>query len=250
MKCVKINKQDLEHMKLIYPDYISQRINFSNIYYDYDETVYKILLKDVILSDENIKELSSLSTIKINGLITPTNIINLGGLNVGFTMEFFNGKTFDNAPKEYLNKLSILKNAKEILKNIHKNGIIVGDLHGGNILFNNKNEVKFCDIDGMITTRFQNKRMNNLEKDYFEVFKIIDEKCDIYLFNLLSLAILLNKNSFVSNWIYNIKFGNLELDKIIKSMISLNKNEYFSKYIVDFFPETEKEFKKLTRKIK
>ena len=250
MKYIKICRQDLDRMKLIYPNYSSQRINFSNIYYDYNETAYKILLKDTTLNDENIKELNFLSELKIEGLITPINIVNLDGLNVGFTMDYFNGKTFDNAPKEYLKKIAILKGARAILSNIHRNGVTVGDLHGGNILFNTKNEVKFCDIDGMLTTQFQNKRMNNLERDYFETFNIIDKNCDIYLFNILSLAILLNKNPFTSSWISNIKFGNFELDKIVNSIDLLNQNGYFSKYIIDYFPENEKEFKKLTKRIK
>ena len=152
--------------------------------------------------------------------------------------------------KEYIKKLTILKTAKKTLTDIHKENIIVGDLHGGNILFNNKGEVKFCDIDGMITTPFQNKRMNNLEKDYFDNFNIIDKNCDIYLFNILSLAILLNRNPFTSSWLSNIKFGNLELDKIISSIDTLKINDYFFKYIIDYFPDNEKEFKKLTKKIK
>lgn len=250
MKYIKINKEDLEHMKLIYPNYSSQRINFSNIYYDYNETVYKILLKDTILSDNDIKELNFLSELKIDGLITPINIVNLGGLNIGFTMEYFNGKTFDNMPKEYLKKLNILKRAKEILINIHKHNIVVGDLHGGNILYNNKNEVKFCDVDGMFTTPFQKKRINNLAKEYFENFNVIDINCDTYLFNILSLAILINKIPFTSSWISNIKFGNFELDKIINSIDNFKQNEYFSKYVIDYFPENEKEFKKLTKIIK
>lgn len=250
MKYIKINKQDLEHMKLIYPNYSFRRINFSNIYYDYFDTVYKVLLNDTILSDSDIKELNSLNELKIDGLIKPNDIINLDGLNVGFTMDYFNGKTFDNIPKEYIKKLNILKKAEKILKEIHKNNIIVGDLHGGNILYNNKNEVKFCDIDGMLTTPFQNKRMNNLERDYFEIFNVIDKNCDIYLFNILTLAILLDRNPFESDWILNIRFGNFELDKIISSINSFKINDYFSKYIVDFFPENEKEFKKLTKKIR
>lgn len=249
MKYIKINKEDLDRMKLIYPNLVFERKNFSNIYFDYNNLAYKILEQSA-LSDIDIKELLLLNKINIDSIIKPINIVNIDGLNKGFTMEYFNGKSLDYTPNDYESRIKILKNAKNNLLEIHDKGIIVGDVHSGNILYNSKFETKFCDADGMIISKDNPKRMNNLEREYFEIMGVVDKTCDIYLFNILTLAILLNRNPFRIGWIYSVNFGNLELDKIVEFLSKLKYNKFSENFIIDYIPETKKEFKKLTRRIK
>lgn len=251
MQYIEVTKEELEKMKLIYPttgDYYKNV--FSHLYFDGEKTVYKVLLGDHSLDDIKIKELIYLKNLSLTSTTNPLNILTIDGIPSAFTIEHFDGKNLDSIPKEYKKRLNILRSAKNNLLDIHRNHIIVGDLHSGNILFNENGETKFCDIDGMLITPGSMKRMNNLEREYFEVFHTIDQRCDIYLFNILTLAILLDRSSLCSGWVETIRFGNKELDKIISFLSSCCNIEYSEKFIIDYMPDTEKEFKRLTRKIR
>ena len=160
-------------------------------------------------------------------------------------MKYFNGNTFNFYNEKYLKKIELIKIAKEKIVNIHKYPIIIGDLHDANILFN-ENDVVFCDPDGFLFHPLESKRKNILENEYFEHFKFVDQRCDIYLFNILTLSILLKRNwGAIRN--SNITFGSDELNKIMSFINTFKENLYSESYIIDYLPENEKEFKKLTK---
>ena len=215
---------------------------FCDIYYDKDK-VYKLFR--INIDEALIKELEYLNSLNLNSITNQVEFIVIDNQIKGFSMKYFNGFNFDFYYKKYLEKIKLLNLAKQEIENIHKYPIIIGDLHDGNIL-HNENKVIFCDPDGFIFNKTSNKRKNIWENDYFEHFKIMDKRCDIYLFNILTLSLILKK-SWSSIRHSDFYFKSDELNKIMEFINDFKENEYSNKYIIDYLPETEKEFKKLTK---
>lgn len=105
--------------------------------------------------------------------------------------------------------------------------------------------VIFCDPDGLLFNK-KVKRQNIWEKEYYDYFKEVDKRCDIYLFNILTLA-LIQKRSWSTIKHMDIGFKNNELSKILSFINDFKESNYDCSYMIDYLPENEKEFKKLTK---
>ena len=108
-----------------------------SITYTDGNTCYKVLTglytdekKDL---EDKFQELSSLH---IDKVLMPKDLIVKDGLLEGYTMDYFKD-LFES-----------LKEASKILRKIHDSGIIYQDLSFENILINKDREIRFCDIDG------------------------------------------------------------------------------------------------------
>lgn len=214
---------------------------YSDIYYDKSE-VYKIFSNE--LNEELINELKYLNYLNLKEITNPLDLIIINNQIKGFSMKYFNGFRFDFYTEKYSKKIELLKKAKEQIQNIHRNNIIIGDLHDGNILYNEK-QVIFCDPDGLLFNK-KVKRQNIWEKEYYDYFKEVDKRCDIYLFNILTLA-LIQKRSWSTIKHMDIGFKNNELSKILSFINDFKESNYDCSYMIDYLPENEKEFKKLTK---
>lgn len=125
-----------------------------SITYTDGNTCYKVLTglytdeKEVL--EDKFQELSSLH---IDKVLMPKDLIVKDGLLEGYTMDYF--KDSKNLSDFYSTRFynikdlfESLKEASKILRKIHDSGIIYQDLSFENILINKDKEIRFCDIDG------------------------------------------------------------------------------------------------------
>lgn len=128
-----------------------------------------------------------------SNILTPIKTVSNNNEIVGYTQEFiWPHKTFDDLK---LNtkasvKLDYLRQAKQLIENLHENGIIHADINSFNFMVNHET-VKLCDID--------NSQIGDLANDvsiyYVNNYKKynngeIDFNCDIYSFNIVTIALL------------------------------------------------------------
>ena len=125
-----------------------------SITYTDGNTCYKVLTglytdEKKVLEDK-FQELSSLH---IDKVLMPKDLIVKDGLLEGYTMDYFKDSKnlSDFYSKRFYNIKDLfesLKEASKILRKIHDSGIIYQDLSFENILINKDREIRFCDIDG------------------------------------------------------------------------------------------------------
>lgn len=189
------------------------------------KTTDKNILNNKINKLEILSNLEDVLNIKIIALVEENGIIN------SYLME--NKKNYtklsclDDKKK---NKIEILINLKEYLKNLNDNNIIYGDLNLENVLKNEKNQVCCCDLDNVKINNYDFDIKNNIMREYL-ISKKADMDFDSYMFNILTLSYLikipeihimtyLRNNSLP--YILNTK----ENRKIVESMMSLEDKIY------------------------
>lgn len=146
------------------------------------------------------QKFKSIKKLRVSNLILPKNFITVDDQVIGYTMKYF--KNSQSIYDKYLFEEKI--NIKEffhlmikcgsILRNMHRNGIICGDLNFDNILFNKKGEIMFCDIDsceyGDYASPYVSKFLNNLIVEYRSKDLEVSENTDritmlLSIFNVL-----------------------------------------------------------------
>lgn len=171
----------------------------------------------------------------IPGIIKPYDSINNEDGCTGYYMEYFYSSPLsERTDLPYERKLIVLHSLKETIERLHKKEIIVGDLREQNILVNEKDEVKICDVDGFKVGHFDMGWLNIFSNIYFERYKRIDEGLDIFSFNLITLFYLLNySKDEKTRSIHQIEeLDSLEeRDKIIQKVI--RNFDYSKRYIID-----------------
>jgi len=141
-------------------------------------------------------------------------------------------------------QIRYLQIGKILLENLHKvHKYIHGDISAANILVND-DEVKtyFCDFDTAIKIGREPKNFWNFSVDLYPYFKYykFDEKVDIYKFNLMTLAVLLDKyESEVFSLIENNKLDDLEENKNVKKiakelLLQDTRKPYSGEFIIDY----------------
>lgn len=240
MKEIELTKEYLNKLKKRYGHYLSK----ADIYFDNDK-VYKIFN-----TPEDFKEIKEkieyFHTLNIPNITNPNEIIRLNNNQIGYSMDYFKGQNFKYLKIMNLElKLKYLNLAKQTLKLIHQNNILVGDLHCNNIMFLN-DEIKFCDIDSYRINN-EDTLLNYRGTQYLAKFGNIDKRCDIFQFNILTLAILISTTeNDIRKAIINktIASDNETINNILKFIGYLEENEDSEKYILDYIPEKKKEMVK------
>lgn len=188
------------------------------------------------------RKLSNLSEITIPGLIVPKYWVKKDKSTNAYLTIFEDKDNISSLSKEnFEQKFKTLKNAKELILTMHKEGIIHSDLHSGNILFKNKicSIIDFDNCTFKTYWTFKNDA-NDYCRNFINVYGISPE-LDIFLFNLLTYEILndvkyytLRKN--ISENKYGI-FDNKEGIRICKSLFLDDK--YPNKdFLIDTIDET------------
>ena len=125
---------------------------------------------------------------------------------------------------------------KENIKNMHENGIIHGDLHGGNILIENGIPI-IIDFDN-VTCSFNKTNIedtNDLAKEFILKYGVIKE-LDIHLFNILTFSIIndcdlmLTRREILKN---NFKYFDNEKAKEICNRLFLDSDKPNNKFLID-----------------
>lgn len=97
--------------------------------------------------------------------------------------------------RDMIKKLEIIKEADEAIKRAHNRGIILGDIHGKNILIDENNKPKFCDTDNYKVDDYDYDiipdRADWLYRVYENDYSEVDN--DKFSFGVLALNILLGQ---------------------------------------------------------
>lgn len=123
------------------------------VYYD-KKYYYKLFNTTNIIEKYNILRLyEELDGITIPKVLFPKQFIMSGNSLLGYTTDNVGAKALASIYTEMKNLdfskfLPIMKQASEILKNLHKENIVATDLNFSNILIDKQDNVYFCDTDG------------------------------------------------------------------------------------------------------
>ena len=174
---------------------------------DIENKVNKIiLLKDRLKNVENV--------------VTADQIVTYDNKVIGYTMPYVNGVKFTSLLFDRKKNIEILKEISKTLKELHKLGIICGDIHN-NILVDKNGTPYFIDHDNFAIDNLDIDTKNlNLQK-YERKTGTIDYKFDNYELNLYTLSILtkITNTQLRTQYISNPKSFNFK-DKEIKEIVN------------------------------
>lgn len=122
--------------------------------------------------DEIYKKFFDMKGIKIDNVLLPKELIIKNDKLEGYSMDYFENsmplsKKFKTRYIELKKLFDALIKTSNILKEIHKNGIICKDLSFENILIDKSGNVAFCDIDGCCYKNHVSPFISLLMKNFF-----------------------------------------------------------------------------------
>lgn len=198
MDDLHLSKDELYEMPTLY----NEIKNVESILYEYN---YSYIIK--VFNTENISDLFRLfartmfwKDKNFNHLLNPKFCVFIDDIFKGFGMKRFNGKNI----RDYMNnisidnKIEILKKLSMTLKDIHNNGVIIGDLSYNNVLTDG-NIISFCDVNSMgfsdrlkplmlPFTLINNKNISENDKGTF--------LSDVFIINSMVFDSLMSKSIF------------------------------------------------------
>lgn len=199
---------------------------------DLDNKRKKLLLLDKLDLDERF--------------LKPNSLIYINNEFRGYTMDFASYLTLNNFLfKRKKKKLELLKDARSIVIEAHKNNIILADINLGNFILKN-NYLTLGDLD--------NSKICNYNCDCFklgiasEYLKTnpVDEKFDWFLFNIMVISMITNiVPSFVlnpNNLKNTVVLKNKELYEFYINLINFNI-DLNNKDAIDILESKKKIFK-------
>lgn len=163
-------------------------------------------------------------------ILKPNALVYIDGVFRGYTMDnkvgFSNISGFNGSIKE---KQVILAKTYLELEKLHRNGIIYGDLHEGNVMVNNKGDICLCDLDNVKIGNLDFDIVSVNQRRYLYFIKDVDYSIDTYMFNLLAVAFLNNIDTLFSLDYLKDKRNIRKIKKFIAaetidSMINLDEN--------------------------
>lgn len=236
MKCINLNYLNLNFVeKFKGSNATIQKCEYEENLYIYKEFYNKNYLK------KNISKINTLNKINLNCGIFPAYLVydELNSEYSGYLTEYVK---YNNALilKKNTDKITRLLKIKESIIKLHKEGIIHGDLHFGNILVDlNTYDNKIIDFDNCSYKRYKTKisYANDYAVEYIKHYGI-NQGLDIFLFNIMTYCILNNNLSYylVRRDIYNKQYGvfdNQKCRKICDSFF-LEDNCYCKEYLIDY----------------
>ena len=231
MEKIYLTKNDIN------PDY--------EMYYGYESQIYEFdafnLMKIFKTNDEEIlknklEKIILLSKLPVDFI--PIKLVYIDGKFQGYVYKHIEDyqpiNCFEQKKSE---KYDVLQKVKAKLEELHKYGIIYGDLHEANVLYNGNN-VLLCDLDNVHLNSFTFDKTNTQIKHYIEMVKNIDERLDNFALNLLTICYYKNISySYIFNYLlskYNgkEKIKTEKISKIISEMTFLKPN-YSGELLID-----------------
>lgn len=248
MKYVDIDKQELAKLisKQFTPETYESTVH--PFFYKNKKKVFK-LFKEGIDVDNKIKKIVLLSERlkNIDFVVTAECIVKHKGKPIGYIMPYIDGKIFDSLSFRKKDNILVLKDISQKLKELHKLGIVCGDLIG-NIMIDSNRNVYFIDHDNFLVDNLNIDTKTVLLSEYEKVIKNIDFHFDNYLINLLTLAIITRihaqhlKIQYRANY-SKFNFKDDEINKIVENTFNLSES-YEEDLIVNKI-ESNKDFKKI-----
>ena len=204
--------------------------------YKNKEVAIKILDKFYPEEKEELyRKLLDMDGITIDKVLLPKDIILKDHKLYGYTMDYFQ----DSIPlldyfgsTRYVNCNDIfeaIKKSSLILRDIHQNGIICGDLSFDNILINREQEIKYCDMDGCFYRHHQGPFISILLKtfliDYRHEKVEISENID-QISMMLSFYLLLYSKELQ-------ELSKREYNQLLKHITTLQNMDGYAKRLID-----------------
>ena len=161
----------------------------SKVYlYDYNSLIKIFKTDDINVLNNKLQKLKLLRSLSTNDVL-PTDLVYIDGIFKGYKSVYrqdFN--PIDCLKQNKKTKYYVLKRVLEKMKYYHSLGIILGDLHEENILFNkNDNEVILCDLDNFWINNLDFDTKNNYQIRYLQNHNSM-QYMDEYIFNLLTIS--------------------------------------------------------------
>lgn len=205
---------------------------------------YKKFYQSEFIHDEKqILRLEKLcATYDNSNLLLPKYLIEDDGLE-GYLMDYYYGKEFLVLFGSSLEKkIKYLRLAKELIQKINEDYEIVhSDIHFGNILFNDKRKtVALADFDAAKIDGLESEKENRLKLvNQYLKYNDYDKSVDIYTFNLLTFALINEKNlenvrEYLTEPKYITFFDSNAAIKTLEDMNNFKKNE---NYLIDMINE-------------
>lgn len=150
------------------------------------------LYKEIMnFSEEQINTLETVSTIKDKNLIFPEFLVYDKNKFSGYVTKYLNGYSpiCDSDDLNLNERIKMLKKARKIILNMHKNNLIHMDLNPFNILYK-RSKIKIIDFDDSIYK--SNKTPTNLNKLVLEYLSKndLDYSVDVFMFNITTISLL------------------------------------------------------------
>lgn len=232
----KVNVNDLKDEK-----YLSRGsfCNTSSCTYGGKRFTFKQYGNKKIYTDEVLEKLDIMGdNVFENGLYTPRYFVCKKNGVIGHLTDNFDGKIIYYAKdKKFEDKIKLLNDLKQKILLMHKNGIIHGDLHYGNVLFK-ENKTAIIDFDNCMYHRY--KMNEDICFDYVQSFIKkygVCEELDVALFNFLALGILcgVTNEHYLTQDIYTDNYPSFFSDEAVdisKSLL-LDGKKPCRKFLID-----------------
>lgn len=243
-----------------------------SIIYEDENFCYKIL--DGLYPSELDtleKKLIDMHGIKINNAYMPVDLIVDGNKLVGFTLnKFKNSMTiydkFSGQFVDFKELFGYITSACQILRELHKNGILCQDLSFDNILVDTSGNVAFCDLDGCAYNGYESpfismpmkKLICDYRKDYFvncENFDRISMLVSLYylIYNKYLYKIPKINFEILSRDVKTINNSMIYVSNLLDKSKNIPEVPYLDElieYADDFIMDRKKEFGLLRRTLK
>ena len=216
---MNISSKMIESYKKIGNDHFHRE---AKLYFD-GNVVYKVFDNDEWLNEKK-DIINYFMSKQFNETVNPVDELYVDGRLSGYIMPYFDGFCFRRlCDSDITVKIKILKMASLYLKNMHQQGIIVGDINEDNIMYN-FNQVKFIDVDSygyldhapiMISKLLiWNK---HLENNYLNT-----KYLDIYLLNILTIQVLYGIDGVTLMKFFGVGFNSYmdyqDIDPVFRNM--------------------------------
>ncbi len=245
MDSLKFTKDEIDRLELL--SFIPNHVE-SDIYLYKEFIIKKYIWDDSIKFERLIREnkIERLADINVQGLILPKYKLEVDGIFEGCVSTYIKeGINFSNMKNVRLKKkIELYKRASMIMKEAHDNGIILCDVNPNNILYDDKLNVYYCDVD---SSKIDNIHCIVLNARLFYNPNLPDniqytKATDIFLLNNMFLDMITNKrvgllkyNKFVEQ-VDKLGWNN-ELDYYFKNIYDMGDKTYFHDISGNFYEE-------------
>lgn len=197
---------------------------------------YKAFLKpQKVLNESRKRKLTRISQLDLKGSVLPQFWVKDGFVINGYLMDLYSNVFLEELEPE--DRINCLRNLKTSILELHENKIIHGDIHEGNIIYD-ETSAFLVDFDN---SAYKNKGINyemlNINAKNFVTTYGLTKDLDIFLFNVLTYSLFTDIDYYsVINEIPKCSshgiFDEFDCSDIIKSLTLKEKN-FNNDFLID-----------------